>query len=903
MRDRRAECKALEQLVTAVRAGKSQALVVRGEPGVGKTALLDYLVGRASGCRVGRVAGVQSEMELAFAGLHQVCAPMLDRLERLPDPQREALRIAFGLNAGDPPNRFLVALAVLGLLAEVARERPLICVVDDVQWLDRASAQALTFVARRLGAESVALVFAVRGASEVSELTGLPELVVEGLPEGDARALLDSMLRGPVDERVRDRIVAETRGNPLALLELPMGLTAAELTGGFGPLGAGALSRQIEESYQRQLARLEAGTRRLLLVAAAEPLGDPVLLLRAAERLGIGAAAAPAAAKAGLLEIDVRVRFRHPLLRSVVYRAASLEDRRGAHRVLAEVTDPTADPERRAWHRAQSASRPDEDVAADLERSAGREQARGGLAAAAAFLERAAELTPEPGRRADRALAAARAIHQAGAPDAALGLLSMAEAGPLDKLQRARADLLRAQVAFTINRGGDAAALLLKAAKQLEPLDVRLARETYLDALAAAMFAGPLATDGSVREVGESARAAPPPSRPPRAADLLLDGLAVRFTDGYGAGVPVLKRALRAFRDPDLTREEGLRWLWLAHVSAVDVWDDGWDVLAASHLELARDAGALGELPLALSMYIGAHVFVGELALAEALVGELQAVTEATGSHVAPYGALLLVAWRGREAEATRLIEPAMKEVARRGEGIGLAFIGWVKAVLLNGLGRYEDALAVAEQATEYPQEMGAATWGALVELIEAATRGGRAERARNALQRLTRLTSASGTDWARGLEARSCALLSHGEAAESAYREAIERLGRTRIRGELARAHLLYGEWLRRQRRRTDAREQLRTAHEMFTASGAEAFAQRAARELRATGQTVRKRTTDTGGELTAQEAQIARLVREGLSNPEIAARLFLSPRTIEWHLSKIFGKLNITSRRQLVQ
>jgi DNA-binding CsgD family transcriptional regulator len=481
--------------------------------------------------------------------------------------------------------------------------------------------------------------------------------------------------------------------------------------------------------------------------------------------------------------------------------------------------------------------------------------------------------------------------------------LSSVEAGPLDKLQRARADLLRAQVAFTINRGGDAAALLLKAAKQLEPLDVRLARETYLDALAAAMFAGPFATDGSVREVGESARAAPPPSRPPRAADLLLDGLAVRFTDGYEAGVPVLKRALRAFRDPDLTREEGLRWLWLAHVSAVDVWDDGWDVLAARHLELARDAGALGELPLALSMYIGAHVFVGELALAEALVGELQVVTEATGSHVAPYGALLLVAWRGREAEATRLIEPAMKEVARRGEGIGLAFIGWVKAVLLNGLGRYEDALAVAEQATEYPQEMGAPTWGALVELIEAATRGGRAERARNALQRLTRLTGASGTDWARGLEARSCALLSHGEAAESAYREAIERLGRTRIRGELARAHLLYGEWLRRQRRQTDAREQLRTAHEMFTASGAEAFAQRAARELRATGQTVRKRTTDTGGELTAQEAQIARLVREGFSNPEIAARLFLSPRTIEWHLSKIFGKLNITSRRQLVQ
>jgi DNA-binding CsgD family transcriptional regulator len=904
LQGRHLECEVLDQLVAAVRKGKSQALVVRGEPGVGKTVLLDHLVGQAHGCRVTRAVGVQSELEFAFAGLHQLCAPLLDRDEGLPAPQREALRTAFGLSAGPAPDRFLVGLAVLGLLAEVARERPLVCVVDDAQWLDQASVQALAFVARRLVAESVALVVAVRQPGGVAGLDGLAELVVMGLPDEEARELARSVLPGPVDERVLDRLVAETRGNPLALLELPRGLMWAELAGGFGVPGGRPLPGRIEESFQQRLAPLEPQTRRLLLLAAIESLGDPVLLWRAAERLGIGITAAGPAADADLLEIGARVRFRHPLVRSAVYRAAAPEERRDAHRALAEVLDPAEDPDRRAWHAAHAAPEPDENVAAELERSAGRAQARGGLAAAAAFLRRAAELTPGPDRRAQRTLDAAHATYQAGVPDAALRLLAIAEATSLDEVQRARVALLRAQIAFAVNRGGDAAAALLHAAQQLEPFDVPQARETYLEALAAAMFAGPLGGSESLSDVGRAARAAPPPRHPPGPPDLLLDGLAVRFTDGYAAAMPALRRAVAAFHGPDLTLQDGLRWLWLAHVTAVDIWGaHGWEQLAARHDELVRDSGALSMLPLAQSMHIGTHVFLGELTSAASLVDELDAVTRATGSHIAPYGALILAAWVGHEAEATALIDATRGEVLRRGEGIGLVFAEWARAVLYNGHSRWQDALAAAQAATEHRRELGAPTWGALVELVEAATRLGHIDLAAEALDRLTTMTRAGDTDWALGLEARSRALHTDGAGAERAYSEAIERLCRTPVRGELARAHLVYGEWLRRRGRRLDAREQLRNAHQIFTAAGAEAFAQRTARELLAAGEHVRKSTAPTGAELTPQEAQIARLVRDGLTNPEIGARLFLSPRTVEWHLSKIFGKLGIASRRDLRQ
>jgi DNA-binding CsgD family transcriptional regulator/tetratricopeptide (TPR) repeat protein len=896
-RNRLSERRVLDLLVEAIRSGESRALVVRGDPGIGKTALLDYVAERVPGFRVVRAAGVQSEIELAFAGLHQLCGPMLGQIRRLPEPQQRALEAAFGLNAGGPPDRFLVGLAALGLMAEVARQRPMVCLIDDAHWLDRASLQALAFVARRLVAESVAIIFAVRGSYEVVEFAGLPEMIVTALPDDDARELLASVIPGPLDHWVVDRMLNEAHGNPLALLELPRGLTVAELAGGFRLQDTGGLPARIEESYLRQLAQLPEDTRRILLVAAAEPVGDPVLVWRAAQRIGIAPGAAAAAAS--LVEFGARVRFRHPLLRSAIYRSASTEERMSAHRALAEATDPKVDPDRRAWHLAHAIAGTDERVAAELERSAGRAQARGGLAAAAAFLNRATELTAEPGRRAKRALTAAEAAHEAGGLDAALRLLGLAEAGPLDPFGRAQVELLRAQISLTVSRGGDTVSLLLHAAKQLEPFDVRSARRTYLDAMMAAMFAGGLADRAGLAEAAAAARAAPPSPDPLRPGDLLLDALATRFTDGYAAAVPLLKRALIAFRDPALSTDE-LRWVWLAQITVGNLWDEE-TLDTARHVRIARETGALVTLPLALASRIGAHVLAGELDAAALLLDEMGVVCEATGIPAAPYGALLLAAWRGDEAKALEVLDETTKDLYRRGEGFGLIIVGVAKALLYNSLSRYEEAMTAAQRAGEHPPVMGVEPWQALVELIEAGTRTGQPDVATAAFSRLTEVTNAAGTDWALGIEARCRALLAHDADADRAYREAIDRLRRTKIRGELARAYLVYGEWLRRQNRRTDAREQLRTAHQMFTSMGMEAFAQRAAHELVATGETVRKRNVETANELTAQEAQVARLVREGLANSEIAARLFVSPRTVEWHLSKIFTKLNITSRRQL--
>ena len=903
---RRAECDVLGRLVAAVRAGESRALVVHGEPGVGKTALLEYLAAQAPGCRVARAGGVQSEMELAFAVLHQLCAPMLDRLERLPAPQRDALRTAFGLSAGPAPDRFLIGLAALGLLSEMAENRPLVCIVDDEQWLDSASAQILAFVGRRLGAESVGLVFGARVPT--GDLAGLPEVVIGGLPEDDARALLDSALTGPLDARVRDQIIAEAHGNPLALLELPRGLTAAELAGGFGLPGGGPLSGSIEESFRRQLDALPIQTRRLLQLAAADPTGDPALVWRAAARLGIPVQAAGPAVEAGLTAFGVRVRFRHPLVRSVAYRSAPAQERQAAHTALAEATDRTVDPDRRAWHRAEAAPGPDEDVAGELERSADRARARGGLAAAAAFLERAAMLTLDPAHRAGRALAAANIKFQAGAFDAVQDLLAVAEAGPLSGLEQAQVGVLRAQLAFVTNRGRDAPLLLVKAARRLEPIDAGLSRATYLDALTAAMFAGRLASPGGgVMEVACAAGAASRPLHAPRAPDFLLDGLAANFSEGYAAGVPSLRRALTAFGS-GMSADEELRRLWLACVAALHLWDDErWDVLSSRYVELARGTGALSELPLALSMRAYMLLFAGDLGAATSLIDEIKAVTEATGSSRAPYGALALAALRGRQAEASALIEATIRDVTWRGEGLGLAVAERASAVLHNGLGSYAEAMAAAQRAfrdQHHPgvRHPGVANWAA-AELIEAAARSGMSQTAADAYHWITEMTSASGTRWALGVEARSGALLAEGEEAERLYRESITHLGRTRVGAELARAHLLFGEWLRRERRRADAREHLRTAQRMLEQMGIDGFAERARRELRATGETARKRTAATARdeELTAQEAQIARLAREGLSNPEIGTRLFISARTVQYHLGKVFTKLGIASRSQL--
>jgi DNA-binding CsgD family transcriptional regulator len=896
---RERECAALDELLLAVRSGRSGTLVICGEAGIGKSALLEYATAHASGFRVARATGVESEMELAFAGLQQLCGPMLDRLERLPDPQREALATAFGLIAGPTPDRFLVGLAALTLVSEAADDQPLLCVIEDAHWLDVVSAQVLGFVARRLSAEKVGMLLTLRHPSEA--FRGLPELVVAGLHDSDARELLDTALRGPIDPRVRQRILVEARGSPLALLELPRGFTPAELAGGFGLPTASRLSIPVQDAFLRRFETLPQEARLLVLLAAAEPVGDPALLRRAASRFGLSDEASGYAQAAGLLEIGAQVRFRHPLVRSAVYHAASAEDRQRVHAALTEATDRELDPDRHAWHRAQATPGADDDVAAELERCAVRAQDRGGMAAAAAFLERSARLTVDPALRARRALAAAESKQLAGAPDAALELLATAQAGPLDEHGRARVDLLRAQIAFATSRGSDAPAMLLfRAAKRLEPLDVGLARRTYLDALSAAQFAGRLAGSIGVTEVAEAALAAPPAAEPQCASDLLLDGLAMRFTGGIAASAPILRRALAAY-PRDISTEDELRWMWLAGHAAVDLWDDEtWDALATRHLELARETGALTVLPLVLSIRIAAHTLCGELDAAASLIEEVQAAVETTGSRLAPYGALLLAAWRRHEVEAAELIEAIVKEVVPRGEGLGLTITDWASAVLCNGIGRYEDALAAAERASEHPEDLGFSNWG-LVELILAAVRSGERERATQALERLSEMTRASGTDWALGIEARSRALLSDGDDAERLYLEAIERLARTRVRVELARAHLQYGEWLRRARRRLDARQHLRTAQKMFAEMGIEAFTARTEAEISATGETARKRTGEIQDELTAQETRVARLARDGLTNPEIGARFYISPRTVEYHLHKVFSKLGITSRNEL--
>jgi DNA-binding CsgD family transcriptional regulator len=896
---RRAERDTLDQLVAAICAGESRALVLSGEAGVGKTALLKYLTERAAGCRLLRATGVQSEMELAFAALHQLCSPVVDHVDRLPEPQRDALRTAFGISSGQAPDKFLVGLAVLNLLSDVADERPLLCLIDDEQWLDQASAQVFGFVARRLAAEGVGLVFAARVPSH--GLAGVRELVVEGLPAEDAQALLDSALTGPLDSWVRDLILAETRGNPLALLELSQGLRPNQLAGGFGLLGAVQLSEKVEESFRRRIELLPEQTRLLLVVAAADPVGDPALVWRAAAHLGITAPAAAPATAAGLIQFGTRLRFRHPLVRSAVYQSALLEDRQNAHRALAEVTDPDQDPDRRAWHRAHAAPGPDEDVAAELERSAGRAQARGGLAAAAAFLERATMLTLDPARRADRALAAASVKIKSGAFDAAQELLSLADTGPLTDVQQARADLIAAELAFVTSRGSDAPPLLLKAARRLEPIDAELSRTTYLQALSSGYFAGRLALGGSMLEVALSAVAAQSPSRTPQAADFLLDGLVAHYIRGYAAGLPLLRKGLAAFGDR-IPVDEELRWQGVAGIVARYVWDaDQWDVLSARHVELARAAGALSELPVALNSRAFMLMFAGELSGAAVLMQELRPAIEATRSTLAPYAALGLQAFSGKEAEAVTLAKSLTADVSRRGEGVGLTIVEWAMAVLYNGIGDYHQAMTSAQGGIEQFGTMTVPPWGA-VELIEAATRTGNRNLAANAFDRLSEFTGVSGTDWAHGVEARCRALLSEDAAAESSYRESIQHFARTPLRADLARSHLVYGEWLRRQRRRLDARAQLRIAHDMLTTMGMEAFADRARRELLATGETARKRTAPTPDEkLTAQEAQIARMAYDGLSNPEIGARLFISARTVQYHLHKVFTKLGIESRGHL--
>jgi DNA-binding CsgD family transcriptional regulator len=895
---REREREALGRLLNAARDGDGGVLLVHGEPGVGKTALLEWTVEEGQQLRVLRTVGVEGEMELPFAALQQLCSPILDRSERLPDPQRDSLGVAFGLSAGLTPNPFLVGLAALRLLSEASDERPLLCVVDDAQWLDRASARALAFVARRLLAEKIAFVFAARELDDA--LAGLPELHVEPLGRRDARTLLESVLPAPLDDRVLDRIVLETHGNPLAVLELPRGLTPTQLAGGFGLPVAVPLSASIEESFTRRLARLPDAARRLLLMAAADPVGDPALLWRAARQLGIPESVVEAVEGEGLLEFGARVVFRHPLVRSAVYRAAGLKERRAVHRVLAEATDPEIDPDRRAWHRAQAASMPDEGVAAELERSARRAQARGGLAAVAAFLERAAGLTPEPTHRAQRLLAAAGASFDAGALEAALALLAGVEAEALDELGRARVELLRGQIALEQRRGGEAGRLFLSAARRLEPLDPELARETYLEALAGAMSSD-VEVVGGAQAVAEAARAAPTGATPPRTVDVLLDAFAIRLTDGYAAAAPTLARALKLLlaidvRDEDLSRRLSLSSTRNGNIVALEMWDDdALHRLATRQVQVARDAGALVHLQFALSFLARSHMLAGDLAAATVMIDEARLIAEATRNPALVNAPMILAAWRGREARASELID-ATSEEAAAGRWTSN---NYARAVLYNGLGRHDAARDAAWEAFQ-SDPIGYGTL-LLPELAEAASRTADQALLESARKWLAERTAVISSEWAIGIEARVRALLSEGEVAERLYRESIAHLAGTRLRLELARTHLLYGEWLRRERRRLDARSHLHTAIEAFTSMGTEAFAHRAARELLATGERARKRTVDTFDQLTPQEEQVARLAARGTTNREIAVQLFITQSTVEYHLRKAFRKLDVKSRTQL--
>jgi DNA-binding CsgD family transcriptional regulator len=909
LRGRHQECEILLDLIQTARSGHSAVLVVKGEAGIGKTALLDYMIDAAADCRLVRAAGIESEMELPFAGVHQLCSPLLDGLDGLPAPQAEALGTAFGLRAGRPPDRFLIGLAVLTLLSERAADRPLVCLVDDAQWLDYASAQTLAFVARRLAAEPVVMVFATRTGEGDEAWAGFPQLMIDGLNEKDAVAVLDSAVTTPLDTRVRDRILAETRGNPLALLELPRWSSATELT--FGPelTEAGIFMRRMEEGFRRQLEPLPPQTRRLLLIAAAEPLGDVGLLWRAAEQLGVDMDAAVPAEAAGLLGVRGTVRFRHPLVRSAVYHSADVTDLKAVHRALAEATDPERDPDRRAWHRAHASTGPDEAVAAELEQSAGRALAQGGLAAAGAFLEHAAALTPAGHARADRALNAAQTMVHAGSFDDAVRVLAGAEFEVLTDLQLARAEVLRAQIGFASNRGSEALPLLLTAARRLEPLDLQLALDTYVAALEATLFAGRLAGVPGALEVAQAARAAPVLPQP-RRSDLLLQSIAVLLEDGFVAAAPLMKSAGRAYETDDVSIDEGLRFMVLAGIAAANVWDDSaWTRLASRHLELARASGALVALQFALNSVVYPRLFSGDLAGAAALLDEARALAEVAGMPMHPYAAMGLAAFRGNRQQAAPVIATAAENALMRGEGLILAISHWTNALLCNGNGDYAAALAHCRQffassedgqLSLLPIENQPGGW-AMAELVEAAVRSDDLPTAAFAANLLAEAAGVCGTDWALGVAARSQAQLSDDANADSLYREAIDRLGRTGVRVELARAQLLYGEWLRRVGRRTDARVVLRQAHESLAAMGVLAFSERARRELAATGEKVRRRAVGEHHELTAQELHIARLAADGRTNVEIGAELYLSRHTVEWHLRKVFAKLHVTSRRQL--
>jgi len=908
---RPAEREALGGLLAQAAEGYSGALVLHGEAGVGKTALLDDTVAAAAaaGMQTARLTGVEPETQLGYAGLHRFLLPFAGHLERQPGPQRDALRSTFGLVAGPPADRFLVALAVLTLLAEVASAAPLVCVVDDVQWLDPESVVVLGFVARRLYAERVVLLFAAREPNgELPALAGLPELVLGGLDDQAAVELLSSRVPGPLSPAVGARIVAETGGNPLALVEVARELSPAQLAGAEvlpEPLHVGG---SLEQAFSRRVGRLPPETRLLLAVAAAEPAASQTVLWRAAEHLHIDPEVAASADLGGLAEIGSQVEFRHPLIRSVAYHATPLRQRRRIHQALAAVGDADERPDRVAWHLGMAARGPDEAVAARLEQAAGQARDRGGYAATVTFLSRAAELSAEERLRARRLIAAAEAALIAGQPFRAGALLEEAAPQLGGPLACAQARRLHGMIQLALGQTAEAAPVLLQAARALASADPHGAREALLEAVQAARYAGWSPSRAVLLEIAAAARSMPVAAgSEASAADLLLDGFAARTTAGYPASVSLFRRAIAKLRAGDLSPQEGLRWLGLGCVAAADLFDDQAQyALVIRMVQLARDHGALTALPVALNNQgVYAEVAAGRFDAARACFAEASDISAATGNPgvvgTAGVAELYELVWRGREADARRVAAAVVGEATSADRGGQSITAQHCLAVLELGLGNYQAALQYALGV--YEDDAPVLGSNVLPNLVEAAARCGETEIAETALGRLAERALAAGTPLAFGLLARSRALLASDADAERLYEQAIEHLKACPSAPQLARAYLVYGEWLRRRRRRRDAREQLRTAHEMFTSMGAEAFAERARIELLATGERARPRTADTADELTPQEAQIARLVSQGDSNRDIAAQLFLSPSTVDYHLRKVFRKTGVTSRTQLAR
>lgn len=910
--DRRTETAAIDRVLGSVRDGFSGTLVLRGGPGVGKTALLGYAIDSASDLQLCGAAGVEAEISLDFGALYQLLVPFLPRIADLGPPQRHALRVAFGLEEGPPPSRFLVGLAALMVLSHAAKDQPVLCLVDDAQWLDAGSANALAFAARRLYADRVGMIvtfgdwetFPEPATLQVFE--GLPAMVVGGLPDAEAAELLCRAAGAHLDEQVTRRILADTQRNPLALAELGAQFTADQLAGRASLPEPIPLSQRLEQRFLRQVRDLSEDTQAFLLLAGADIAGDRVGLWRAASLAGIDADAAAAAAEAaGLVGLSgSSVWFRHPLIRSAVYHGATDAQRRAAHLELAEAGDfdSAAGRSRRAWHRAAAAVAPDEGIAAGLEEAAERESARGGYAARAALLRRAVELTPDDGRRARREVALAEAELIRGHPDTARDMVTGALPRLADDRQRGLAKRLNGAILFATGNAAAAADALAEASQMLAP-DAGAARDTILEATRAAVWAGPAQT----RKITNAARSFPGVSgSEPAASDLFLEGWRVRFTAGYSQAVAPLRAAAAALRADDLDPATGLQWFEMGVAAAGSLWDDqGFIDLIGRWVRAARTLGALTELPLALAWQAFSAAVEGRFQDADTRSAELReliAVSARPGLlGVDSLSEGLLLAYRGQLVAARASGIAQIRESTARGQGKLAEFGQYIVAVADLFAGDYDAAaaaaLAVIEDDTPATAEM------ALPELIEAAARAGHHDVAGPAFGTMSERALAAGTPWALGLRARCAALTGDGERAEEHYQEAVSQLRRCRAVVDLARTHLLYGQWLRRARRRRDARRELRTAWDMFTAMGAGGLAGQAATELRATGERARARSPETTFDLTPREAGVADLAAEGASNTDIAAQLFISPSTVEHHLGSVFRKLGITSRTQLAR